>query len=374
MDQIKEYLEIEKKRRLEHLNAPGEEKLVYTGIEKTNLKIAYIMTSTRVGGGTKIILEHANYLTQRGHKIYLIAHEEEPTWFGLDEKVEFIRVPYNEIVGENIPKDVDLIVSTTPSSILECIEQKIAPVLYFEQGDHHLFDRTVDTPERLDFIRKEYNVCNNIFTVSNYAREQIKSIYGKDSHVVSNAINNEVFYYEDREENDVIKIAAIGGEDWEFKGIKYILEAIKILKEKHNIEFTWITPRPPITQIETTLVSPPQMEIGNTLRNADIYICASHYESFGLPILEAMSCGASVITTDVGGNREFSIDGETCLLIEKKNTMDIVEKVEKLINDSELRKTLSVKGLKKASEYNWKRAIDEVEEYYKKMAQYSVEK
>ncbi len=136
-----------------------------------------------------------------------------------------------------------------------------------------------------------------------------------------------MFYYEDRQENDVIKIAAIGGEDWEFKGIKYILEAIKILKEKHNIEFTWITPRPPITQIETTLVSPPQIEIGNALRNADIYICASHYESFGLPILEAMSCGASVITTDVGGNREFSIDGETCLLIEKKNTMDIVEKL-----------------------------------------------
>ena len=79
------------------------------------------MTSTRVGGGTKIILEHANYLTQRGHKIYLIAHEEKPTWFDLDEKVEFIRVPYNEIVGENIPKDVDLIISTTPSSILEFI-------------------------------------------------------------------------------------------------------------------------------------------------------------------------------------------------------------------------------------------------------------
>ncbi len=44
------------------------------------------------------------------------------------------------------------------------------------------------------------------------------------------------------------------------------------------------------------------------------------------------------------------------------------------MDDSELRKTLSVNGLKKASEYNWKRAIDEVEEYYKKMAQYSVEK
>ena len=45
MDKIKDFLEIEKKRRTEHLNSPECEKLVYTGEEKEYLRIAYIMTS-----------------------------------------------------------------------------------------------------------------------------------------------------------------------------------------------------------------------------------------------------------------------------------------------------------------------------------------
>lgn len=375
MEEIAKYLEIEKQRRTEHLNSRRKEILVENNLNKQYLKIVYIMTSTSAGGGSKIILEQANYLTNRGHKIYIISHQPKPAWFKLESMVQFIQVPYESIVAESIPKDADIIVSTTPSSIYECIEQKIAPVVYFEQGDHHLFDRTVDTPERLDFIKKEYDVCSNIFTVSNYAKERIWELYGKKASVISNAVNSEIFYYEPHEKkSDVTSIVAIGGEDWEFKGIKYILEAVKKLKEKYNIQFTWITPREPNTQIETTLINPKQIEIGNALRNADIYICASNYESFGLPILEAMNCGACVVTTDVGGNRDFSLDNETCLIINKKDYNDIISKVEILIKDEELRQRLVKKALKKASEYNWERTIDELEEYYRKIAKYSVQK
>lgn len=375
MEKIKNLLEIEKQRRTMLLENPEQEKLILNNLQKDFLKIAYMMTSTKAGGGSKIILEHANYLTQRGHKIYIISHQDKPTWFELNNNVEFIQVPYENIVAESIPKDIDVIVSTTPSSIYECIQQKIAPVIYFEQGDHHLFDRSVDSKERLDFISKEYSVCNNIFTVSNYAREKILEIYNKDSFVIPNAVNNDVFYMKKNiNKNNVPHIVAIGGEDWEFKGIKYILDAVNKLKEKHDINFTWITPRNPITQIEKTIVNPEQIVIGETLRNADIYICASNYESFGLPILEAMSCGACVITTDVGGNREFCIDKENCLIINKKDVNDIVDKVEILLKDESLRKKLVENAYKKSCEYSWENTIDELEKYYRKIAQYSIEK
>ena len=89
-------------------------------------------------------------------------------------------------------------------------------------------------------------------------------------------------------------------------------------------------------------------------------------------VLEAMTCGAAVITTDNGGNREFAINEETCLKVRKKSSKDIEEKVERLIKDKELRKRLVKNGLKVASQYNWDDVISELEEYLREIATYSV--
>ncbi len=63
-----------------------------------------------------------------------------PNWFNLNKNVNFIQVPLEQILCENIPNDSDLIVTTYWREIYESIEQNIAPVVYFEQGDFHLFD------------------------------------------------------------------------------------------------------------------------------------------------------------------------------------------------------------------------------------------
>ena len=46
------------------------------------------MTWTSVCGGSKIILEHANYLVDRGHKITIISHFPKPDWFNMDNRIK----------------------------------------------------------------------------------------------------------------------------------------------------------------------------------------------------------------------------------------------------------------------------------------------
>lgn len=375
MEQKIDYKKIEEERRREHLKNPIPEGLEENNTNKDKLKIAYLLKWTVTNGGTKVIFQYSNKLAERGHKIYLICHDEEPTWFPLDKNVEYIHVPDDKLLSEAIPKDVDLIVCATNICIYEAIEQKIAPVIYFEQGSHHLFNRKEIEQDKLDFIAKEIEVCNNIYTVSEYAKEKIFEYYQKDSYVIPNAVDREVFYYgDDRKNNEKVIISSIGPEDWEFKGMKYILEAIKILEKEFDIEFQWVTPRDPITKIGKIFVNPEQSVIGNMLRKTDIFILASEFESFCLPILEAMTCGAAVVCTNAGGNMEFSKDRETCLLVNKRDTNDIVEKVKELILNRTLREQIAQNGVDISKKYDYEKNCDKLEEYYKSIAKYSVKK
>lgn len=370
--EIEKLKKIEFERREKKVQNAEKQQLIYKNIEKDKLHITYVMTWTGICGGTKIILEHANRLISRGHRITLISHDQKPIWYPISQKIEFIQVPWDEILCEKIPQ-CDLIVTTYWREIYEAIEQRIAPVIYFEQGDYHLFE-----PEKLDkriekFIKNQLKTVNFVYTVSNYARQKLKERFNKESTVIPNAINDKVFFYKEHVKNEIPIITIIGAEQSEFKRIKNILEAIQKIKEKgYKVNLEWITPVEPLNYKEKCIVNPPQIEIGNVLRRTDIYICASMYESFCLPVLEAMTCGATVITTNNGGNMDFVENGKNALIIEKDNIDDIVNKVELLLQNEKLRKELSKNAVMTSAQYNWENIITQIEEYYINIAKYEL--
>ena len=192
--------------------------------------------------------------------------------------------------------------------------------------------------------------------------------------MIPNAVDSTIFFCKEyRRNNKKINIAIIGSEESEFKRIGNILKAIEIVKEEgYDIELNWITPTEPKRNKTKAIVNPPQLIIGDTLRKSDIYICASMYESFCLPVLEAMTCGVAVITTNNGGNMDFVKDNENALVIEKDNIDDIVEKTKKLINNAQLRERLSRAALQTSKQYSWNKTINMVEEYYRNIANYKI--
>ena len=293
------------------------------------------MTWTGVCGGSKIILEHANRLTLRGHKVTLISHDNKPVWYPLNSDIEFIQVPYDKVLCEQIPK-CDIIVATYWREIYECIEQKIAPVIYFEQGDYHLFDLKQLDDRTFEYIKKQLKTVKFIYTVSNFAKNKLKEIYDVEAEVIPNAVDDSIFYYEPHKKNSKLTITVIGAEQAEFKRITNIIKAIEIVKSKgYDINLNWITPVTPINPVGNVIVNPKQIVIGDILRNTDIYICASIYESFCLPVLEAMTCGT-------------------------------------LIENSDLRYELSKNAVKTSKLYSWNKTIDEIEKYYKNVNMYEV--
>ena len=375
MENIQYYREKEFEQREERLRNAKKQQLHYVQKDKKTLNITYVMTWTGVCGGSKIVLEHANKLSNRGHKITLISHDTRPDWFPLEKKVQFIQVPWEEILCEQIPKETDVIVATYWREIYECVEQRIAPVVYFEQGDFHLFDLEKLDKRTYDYINKQLKTINFIYTVSSFAKKKLHEIYDVDATVIPNAVDDKVFYYKPHKENAIPNITIIGSEEAKFKRIQNIIDALNIIKQNgYKFNLNWITPTEPKKNKDLKpIINPPQIVIGNTLRKTDIYICASMYESFCLPVLEAMTCGAAIITTDNGGNMDFIKPNKNALIIEKDNINDIVQKVEKILNSKELKDSLVKNGVEESAQFSWTTTINKVEEYYQEIANYVIE-
>lgn len=85
--------------------------------------------------------------------------------------------------------------------------------------------------------------------------------------------------------------------------------------------------------------------------NAALLVYPSFYEGFGLPPLEAMSCGIPVVASNVTSIPE--ILGDSALLCSPYDTNELMECILSALLDNKLRDSLIDKGLKKSRSLTW---------------------
>ena len=105
--------------------------------------------------------------------------------------------------------------------------------------------------------------------------------------------------------------------------------------------------------------------LANLYKNAIAFVYPSLYEGFGVSLLEAMSMKCPIIASNLSSIPE--ILGSAGLYIDPKSSEDLKQKMEKLINDGELRNELIRKGLIQKEKFNWDKCAKETLEYYKEI-------
>ena len=106
-----------------------------------------------------------------------------------------------------------------------------------------------------------------------------------------------------------------------------------------------------------------ERELIEEYRRAWIYCLPSSYEGFGVPAIEAMSCGTAVVACDKSGAREVVENGKTGLLCKAG---DLGEAINRLIAGRALRDGLIEEGLKKAREFDMAIIAERYETLYEK--------
>ena len=98
------------------------------------------------------------------------------------------------------------------------------------------------------------------------------------------------------------------------------------------------------------------------MKSALAFVYPSLYEGFGLPILEAMSLGAPVITSRISSIPE--ITANAALLIDPNNDGEITNALEKLWKDDGLRAELIAKGEARAKQFSWTKTAEQTLQKY----------
>lgn len=90
---------------------------------------------------------------------------------------------------------------------------------------------------------------------------------------------------------------------------------------------------------------------------ATLYVQPSLYEGFGLPIIEAFSCGTPVLSSNRGSLRE--IGGESAVYFDPDNLKQFISIAKELIENLSIRNKLVKLGLMQAAKFSWKKTAEE---------------
>jgi D-inositol-3-phosphate glycosyltransferase len=101
---------------------------------------------------------------------------------------------------------------------------------------------------------------------------------------------------------------------------------------------------------------------------ADVCVVPSHYESFGLVAIEAMASGVPVVASRVGGLTGTVKDGETGYLIPWLCPEPFAERIELLLDNEPLRRSLGLAAREAVTRYRWQNVAAAVREVYESLA------
>jgi glycosyltransferase involved in cell wall biosynthesis len=99
---------------------------------------------------------------------------------------------------------------------------------------------------------------------------------------------------------------------------------------------------------------------------ADLFVYPSLYEGFGLPVLEAMACGAPVVTSNVSSLPEVA--GDAALLVDPSDVDSIAEEMRRGLTDAALAFDLRRRGQLRAADFTWDRTAEQTVAVYREVA------
>ncbi len=109
----------------------------------------------------------------------------------------------------------------------------------------------------------------------------------------------------------------------------------------------------------------PEEDLAKLYNIADIFIFPSLTEGFGLPALEAMSCGTPVIASNAGSIPE--VVGDAGVVLEPTDVIGFARAMYDLLADDNLRQQMAGRGLERASLFSWEKTAQNTIEVYEKV-------
>jgi glycosyltransferase involved in cell wall biosynthesis len=231
-----------------------------------------------------------------------------------------------------------------------------------------------------------------VFTVSDASRSDILRFYPwadpEKVHVVPNAIDTELLEDPGEEEMDRVReryqlrgrFILFAGNVKPHKNLERLIRAFGLLRERPgNGDLQLLLIGDDVSRygslrraVEATRLRQevrffgfvPPSTLAALYRMASVFAFPSLYEGFGLPPLEAMSCGTPVVTSRMSALPE--VVGDAAVLVDAYSAGEIAAGIGRVLDDDDLRADLVKKGRERARAFSWERSVRAIHAGYLK--------
>ena len=328
-------------------------------------------------GGFKIAYIYANYFAKAGHKVTIVhAHRTyedsmieflkdwigvfiyRPNWFRFRKGIR--RVYCYHLSSRTVPKaDVTIATSWRTAVILNEMENSKGKKVYLIQG-YEVWDDAKKNDVEATWLYDMQKVV-----VSKWLYNLGKEMGAQKLNYIPNSIDFRKYRLKRPVFSRGNTISMLYSDDM-VKNSRMGIDALKIVREHiPGIQAKFFGKSPRNSRIPGWIQyfeNPDQTYLVDEIYNsAGIFLCTSYTEGFGLPPMEAMACGAALISTKNGGVEDFAIDGETALLCDANDAQKMADLIEKLLLDRALRIRIAKSRYHKVHEFKWKDSFEKFE-------------
>ncbi|GLB51322.1 glycosyl transferase [Neptunitalea chrysea] len=230
------------------------------------------------------------------------------------------------------------------------------------------------------FVPPVIKKSEKIITVSEYERKRIKHFFGLNDEQLVAIYNGVGEHFKKVTDKEILKSIRntyklpdnffffLGNTDPK-KNTKGVLKAFSDFNKLYPNKYKLVMLDFEESQLQRMLSEVGATDIRNLIhltgyvKNTDlpaiisqckIFLYPSLRESFGIPILEGMACGAPVITSNTASMPEVAGDNNAALIIDPFKPEEITAAMKTIIEDKELVATLVDKGTLRAKDFSWK--------------------
>ncbi len=229
-------------------------------------------------------------------------------------------------------------------------------------GTKYHYIRDIDLEEHIfDASSQVFNLPLKKIVVASWISTYLKKNKGiKIDAIITNGTDIEPFVLKSKKPKEVSIGMCCG--NLSVKGTKYGVEGIsKAILKLGNIKVILFGYKKPKTKIDFNyewVQAPVGENLREVYRKIHIFISPSLQEGFHNPPREAMAAECAVIATNVGCIPDIGKNGENMIIVENKDSKSIEEAIIKLVQNKDLRESISQKGFNTIKKEDWKSRVD----------------